>query len=848
MFDFLFKRSTKPVTAKVIAITPVAASVAQATRESARSSAQNLQDDESASLRFLLDCEFADARLIAAQAIHSPSAMQQVLNAMRNTDRRVAKLMQARLDLLQRQQQQSAQALACIATARRLRAENHLLPNQITALDGDWAALGTVPLELAQQFAGLRTELADRLSTQAALQRALIDLLRGLQALPAQASQIATTELHAKMAQATQALLQHRGSAECAAVPKQLFAQCDQALEQMHAQLASIEQQHAARDAFLDQLLQWESADPATLKTASLHRSWQALPQAQQEAAQLAERFNQLMQRVTASQPAPVARVPAAESSLRLQHADFANALQALQQAMEQGVLQDAAQADKRLRAFDLSAISPTHDETTQLAQLRAELARLQGWARWGGNISREELQKAAIGLPEQDLSLPELAKKIGGLRAQWKALDRSAGAAPHALWSSFDAACMTAYAPVAGHFKLMGEQRQKNSAQAIALIADLNQRADQLSDQSPTDWKALGIVCQQSLQAWQKIGTLERTTKKTLESQFTVALQRLREPLQQARSAEIDLREQMIAEVGKLDAQQTRTLDTVRSLQQRWQDRAKALPLERHDEQALWQQFRAACDAVFAQRKEISASADAQRRTHLTEKEAICEKLEKGLNQVPDTLRRLLREAADAWSRSGAVPRPAEAAIEKRYHDAVAAIEQVVDAAQRQQAEQARQAIWCKLSVCQQFEADFAASDKQLAVAAIDAAEARWQSLAVLPAAIEKVLNLRFAQAITASRQGDADYLALLQAGRAPLHREILRLEIQLAIESPVELARERLQLQVDVLQAVLKSAKVPVTDTARLASLCTLPALVDAPTALRLQRIVERLSGALQ
>ena len=75
-----------------------------------------------------------------------------------------------------------------------------------------------------------------------------------------------------------------------------------------------------------------------------------------------------------------------------------------------------------------------------------------------------------------------------------------------------------------------------------------------------------------------------------------------------------------------------------------------------------------------------------------------------------------------------------------------------------------------------------------------------------------------------------------------------MLRLEIHLSIDSPAELARERLQLQVDVLRTSLKSGAATDTDSARLVALCALPALVDQSTTLRLQRIVECLATVQQ
>ncbi|UUZ57359.1 DUF349 domain-containing protein [Massilia sp. H-1] len=99
--------------------------------------------------------------------------------------------------------------------------------------------------------------------------------------------------------------------------------------------------------------------------------------------------------------------------------------------------------------------------------------------------------------------------------------------------------------------------------------------------------------------------------------------------PLEQQRKDEVAVREELIARVAALNPADRHTLDTLKALQERWQEHARALPLERKSEQALWQRFRAACDAVFAKRKETAHAADAERRQHQHAKEAVCVRLE---------------------------------------------------------------------------------------------------------------------------------------------------------------------------------------------------------------------------
>ncbi len=826
MFDFLFKRKPKtPPTPAVVAAPVVVAPTAA--REAAVGAAKALQHDEAASVAFLIACDFADARLLAAQAVHSVPALQQVLAAVRNTDRRVAKLMQTRLDQLDAQRKLLALATTCIADADRLATGTALTPNQVSELDRRWQALKLVPETEQQAFATSRATLGTRLAAQASLQRAVIDTLAQLRALPGeQPPEVVRATLDTLVA----SLADYRLSADITAVPKHLLVQCDEAAQALRTSLVAFEQRHAASLARLALLEEWEAAAPGSLQESTLRRGWQG-----EVAAEWQQRFDELLQRVIAARPVNVAPVisvlPVSD-----QKPVFIAALQAMEQALDEGSLQIAAEADKRLRSLDLAALRPSEAQSAQLSRLRAELGRLQGWARWGGNVSREELQKAAEALPEQSLAIAELAKKIGSLRERWKSLDVSAGPAPKELWHGFDAACTTAYAPVAGHFGKLAEERQANVGVATGMIAEMQRNADALVGVEQPDWKAVALFCQRSLQSWQRLGPTERKEKKRLDTEFNAVLQRLRAPLDAIRASEIREREQMIAEVAALSANDRSALDTLRALQDRWQERAKALPLERNDEQGLWTRFRAACDTVFARRKEAASEADAGRQDNLHAKEALCVALEQaGELAIPQVVN-LLRDTASAWHRAGPVPRAAESAVDTRYRQAVNALQQQVDHAQRAGDALAKQAILSKLRLCQQVESALVGGGDAAAL------QDQWQALPTLAAPFERGLGQRFGQAQIAAQQADTTYAETLEANRIVLDRELLRMEIVLSLDSPVDLMRERLQLQVEVLQAALKSAEPVATEQQMLVALCNLPALADDTATQRLQRVLER------
>lgn len=852
MFEFLFKRTASkssepdPVVAEQVAAT--AQSASRRAEQVAR--AQAVAGNEAAAAEFIISSEFADARLIAAEHVHTLPLLEKVHAAMRNTDRRVAKLMQGRIDLIRHLTAETLRAQASIDTAQRLLHDEKLSPNQVAELDRLWQVIKSTP-ELAAAFDAARAALAARLEAQVALQRAVIDAVAAVRSLAAAGGTAA------ELAQALERLdlehAQHTQSPERASLPKHLLTDFSVARTQAQSALQGLQQHQAAFDARQAALQQWQAQDSAALDADTLRRAWSALPRLPE--SPLSDSLQQQFTALLASVPAPTAApAPAAEAAPRKVKEEralppkeageqFFKALDGMEAALQEGLLHVASEHDKTLRDSKHGRLTPAQSD--RLAHVRAQFKQLADWARWGGNVSREELVKAGEELPAQGLAMSELAKKVGSLRERWKSLDTLSGPAPKSLWERFDAACSVAYAPAAQHFKQLAEERQGNAAKAQELI---NETAA-LAAQQSTDWKHVAAASQRVRQAWTRLGTIDRKEKKRLDGEFGAALDALSKPLETQRQIETARREQLIVEVGLLKPSERNTVDMLRALQDKWQELAKALPLERRAEQALWQRFRAACDDIFAKRKETAHAADHERREHLHAREALCASLETAV--IPDgddkartaAIHQLLRDTRSAWNATGPVPRASEAKIEQRYQAAVALVQAQADAITERAGAAQANALRDKLRLCQALETAVNDGGEQ---AQAQAWGERWSALPPLDAHYERSLHQRFAAA-QAALDGDsrAAYAQQLQANLPRLQEEVLRLEIVAGVDSGAEYARDRLKMQVEVLQSSLKSGQKPLTQVSQLMQLCAIPALSDVRTASRIEALLRRIGA---
>jgi hypothetical protein len=842
MFEFLFKRpGDKPAESAAGQAAPqqdgAPATPASAAREQQAHQVAGLRGDEAGAADFILQCDFSELRLAAAEFVHSRAQLERVHAGMRNTDRRVAKLMQSRLDAIRHHDAELARGQACIAQAEALLGDDKLTPNLVADLDHAWAVVKAP--ELSEQFDALRVQLGQRLETQVALQRAMIDRLGQVRKLAV--SGLPVAEIAAQLRQIAQDQEQALAAPEHASLPRSLTNEVANEMARVSASLADLEQGQAAiarRDALL---AEWQGVAPESLNADLLNKAWRQLPPVPEPvAAQLRQRFDELLATIpaTVDKPAP-AREGRKQGPSQAPDQQFIDKVGAMEAALQHGSLAAAADLDKALK--DSKAVRLTPALAERLAHARAELKRLSDWARWGGNVSREELIKAVDHLSTQNVAMSELAKKVGSMRERWKALDTLSGAAPKSLWERFDAACTAAYAPAAAHFKHLADERHTNAAKAEALIAEALAETATLADGS-VDWKHMAGTVQRLRLAWSHLGAIDRKDKKRLDQAFTDALNVMQAPLEQQRKGEVAVREDLIAQVAALNPADRHTLDTLKSLQERWQEHARALPLERKSEQALWQRFRAACDAVFAKRKETAHAADAERRAHQHAKEALCERLEQAAAGADAaSAAKLLREVAAEWHAIGPVPRANEARIDKRHQAAVAALQHHIDSAKRDASRAQATALRDKLHLCQALEAQLA--DPAADPAATDWT-ARWAALPAVSADYDKALQARLQAGIAAADAGRAAYAAKLEANRAPLMHEVLRLEIGAGIDSGSEFARERLKLQVETLQSSLKSGHKGGSGAAQFLPLCALPALADQRTAARIEHLFARVT----
>lgn len=520
-----------------------------------------------------------------------------------------------------------------------------------------------------------------------------------------------------------------------------------------------------------------ELTAPAPADTRSVPRTptpvqrWQALPPlADCELARLLdERFAQ-WQRDHARARLPAATSRVSPAAVKAPGNEQLHGLDTLLKQAE-GALAEGQLSEMllHLHAVDtvlegLNGLMPGDALRARYQVLHAERARLKGWQQWGGGLARDGLiaeaqELARLTLAAADADAPDAPRlrvkahgdAIHALRMRWKELDRLGAAANQTQWQAFDAALQTAHQPVAAQQAVLKAARQDNLVAREALLAALEALPEPAGSASADDiaahWKERLRALEHFQLAWRQLGPLEHTVpagaRSALQQRLRSSVDRIDAPLQEARRSAEAVREALIVraealvrELGLHPPMRDANL-RVRELQAEWQQHARMLPLNRGVESALWARFKAATDAVFAQRDAAFNAREAELAANLAAREALLERL---AALAPDTpaaeIQRTLAEVDRAWRQVIELPRAAAGAIEARFLEArAAALRILTDGAQERWQVQC-DTLAAKLALCEEREC--ASAD------AGDLAQ-RWSAQGILPAAWEQALEQRW-------------------------------------------------------------------------------------------------------
>jgi ATP-dependent RNA helicase SUPV3L1/SUV3 len=511
--------------------------------------------------------------------------MVEVYRELSHRDKGAAKALKEKLDELKRAKAQEAIAEEWAAKARTLLAHGRLNMADAMAWQRDAAKAGA-PLS-REPLAGLKVALAERMKAVEDLQHR-VQVERETALLLAQRIEVLSTkpwhEAHS-LAEALQADVTH----------------WQNTAGQFHGDAA------------------WDSLDPKfpsqlDASKQQLTLVWEAFSAALEQAVQAADNAE-----------APLPAVPVWADELRTLRGDTAPAVPGIDpaelaaqqakatqvvgaalQAVQQNVTEGHTKATPKVVAALRAALKEhgRYVPSELEAQVQAALVQageLEGWQRWRADQLREELVAKAVALtqaPEgQRLGGRKIQEALRQLREQWKATDQG-GSPNHGLWKKFDEACTAAHKVVEVWLGKLKEQNEANRAQRLQMIEEV--KAWTLAHAESDDWKTQLRDLYTFAERWRQSGHVSEKLYAELQPLWKQTLHTAQSRLDAAQDASVARRLALIEEAQALGAAPMLRIDAVKNLQQRWQQEAHSVPLERKQEQKLWESFRKPIDDAF--------------------------------------------------------------------------------------------------------------------------------------------------------------------------------------------------------------------------------------------------------
>lgn len=247
----------------------------------------------------------------------------------------------------------------------------------------------------------------------------------------------------------------------------------------------------------------------------------------------------------------------------------------------------------ENIRHIDSALEAASHAALTAAGEL-------EGWQRWRADQIREDLVEKAEKLVAKPMGGRKQQEALRAMREQWKTSDQG-GTPNHALWKRFDDACNESHKVVEAWLEKTKEQTEATKAQRRVLIDEVLTWA--AANKTNTDWKHHIRSLNGFVTTWREAGHLSEKTFAEIQPVWKAAMDAADAPLTTARNDSLARRRAMIEEAQVLGAEPQLRIDAVKAVQQRWQQEAQHVPIERKQEQKLWDAFRKPIDDAF-QRK----------------------------------------------------------------------------------------------------------------------------------------------------------------------------------------------------------------------------------------------------
>jgi len=252
-----------------------------------------------------------------------------------------------------------------------------------------------------------------------------------------------------------------------------------------------------------------------------------------------------------------------------------------------------------------------------------SELREAEDWQRWANVPKADALIETAKQIAEAPAT-PDLGNRLRAMQALWKEVGPLPQKRGKELWDTFKAICDQVYEKVKG----VRAEEDVKFAEVTKVKEALIAEAESIADS--TDMAGTAAKLKELQAKWKDSGHLPRKQGDDLWKKFRAASDKFferRKPMLEARANEeaqnLAQKHALIAQAKKVasaagEGTWGKAIGEIKDLQAKWKEIGY---VPRKDADAVWKDFRAACDALFAKR---DSARDAEANAHRAEVEAI--------------------------------------------------------------------------------------------------------------------------------------------------------------------------------------------------------------------------------
>lgn len=316
----------------------------------------------------------------------------------------------------------------------------------------------------------------------------------------------------------------------------------------------------------------------------------------------------------------------------------------------------------------------------TSLTPRIQELREAEEWKRWANVQVQEELcakMEALVALAETD---PEKASnEMRTLQERWKPVAAAPRSQAETLWLRFKTAQEQVYDKCKDFFAQQATERVENLKKKEALVA----RAESMAES--TDWVKTADAMKALQLEWKAIGPVTRGNEKAVWERFRAACDkfftRRQEDLKQRKqdwTENLKRKEALVAEAKQLSesTEWEQAASRIKKLQVDWKTIG---PVKKSKSDAIWNEFRAACDLFFERFKNRDSAAlqgkMVDRESAVAELEALLPPADATDVPPPDELYAKVQAARARWVQGPELPRHTLAPLAERVNAALFAL-----------------------------------------------------------------------------------------------------------------------------------------------------------------------------